>query len=116
MDGNTAKTTRLTRLETSGQDGILHLVGQLLHAIDLLDRLFPTLDQFVELVIHGQPTGDKVVGLVLGDGESSLDGFLSGPVFSVGLSLDKDLRTQGSISECRPGMISLTSSNLRSYC
>jgi hypothetical protein len=34
----------------------------------------------------------------------------------VGLSLDKDLRIQGAISECRPGMISLTSSNLRSCC
>jgi hypothetical protein len=86
-----SRRPRLTGLETTGQDGILNLVGQLFHAIDLLDRLLPPLDQLVKLVIHRQSTGDEIVGLVLGDGESSLDGFLSRPVFSMGFSLDKDL-------------------------
>jgi len=88
----------LTRLEPTGQDRILNLVGKLLHAIDLLDRLLALLDELIKLVVHRQPAFNEIVGLVFGDSESSLDGFLSGPIFPVSLSLDKDLQT----TACQP--------------
>ena len=91
----------LTRLEPTGQDRILNLVGKLLHAINLLDRLLALLDELIKLVVHRQPAFNEIVGLVFGDSESSLDGFLSGPIFPVSLSLDKDLQT----TACQPNSL-----------
>jgi len=81
---------KLTRTELAGDDGILNLVGKLLHALDFFLRLFPLFDQRVKLFVHSVSPGQVVVHLVFLDGEPLLDRLFSRPVFPMRLSLDEN--------------------------
>ena len=83
---------RLTRLKLLRQNSILHLVSKLDHRIHLLLRLFTLFHESLEIRIDGVVSTQKVVDLMFFERESSFDRFLSGPIFSVGLTLDENLR------------------------
>lgn len=83
---------RLTRLKLPRQDSILHLVSKLDHRIHLLLRLFTPLHESLEIRIDGVLSTQEVVDLMFFERESSFDRFLSGPIFSVSLTLDENLR------------------------
>ena len=82
-----------TWLQFPGQDSVLNLIRQLDHGINVLAALFPFLEQFFKLLIHSVFATEERVDFVLLDGETSLDRFLTSPVFSVCLSLDEDLNS-----------------------
>ena len=83
----------LTWSELSGCDRVLDLVGEPLDLLDVLWVLPLRLRAGVELGVHRHPSVAVVVELVLLDHESLLDTLLPGPVLSVRLSLNEDLRS-----------------------
>jgi hypothetical protein len=72
-------------------DSILHLVSRLDHRIRLLLGLFALLHKSLEIRIDGVLSAHEIVDLVFFERKSSIDGFLSGPIFSVGLAFDENL-------------------------
>lgn len=74
-----------------GDDACLNFVGQLLHQLHVLDGLLTTSTELGELDIHGVFSGEVWVDILCLDGETFLDTLLSGPLFTVNLSLQETL-------------------------
>jgi hypothetical protein len=80
-----------TGLQSTRQDGVLHLIRELDHRVDLLLRLLPLLDELLELGVDGVLAAQERIDEVLLEGEARLDGLFTRPVLAVGFSLDEYL-------------------------
>lgn len=78
----------LTRSQLLDPDRGLNFTRQFDHRVDFLVGLLALLADVLECLVHGQLAIEVVIDQVLLDRETRLDRFFTGPVLSMGLSLN----------------------------
>jgi hypothetical protein len=101
MNGNQGFVGSRTWHKLFGENSVLDFIGQLDHPIDFLLTLLPFGNELLEVFIDSVLSSEESVDLVLFQREASLDGLFTSPIFTMGLSLDENLRQGISIREQR---------------
>lgn len=73
----------------------LNIVGELLHELDILDRLLAARQQLGEFDVHGVGALEVWVDVLCLDGETLLDTLLTSPLFTMDLALQEALSVVG---------------------
>ncbi|KAH0250480.1 SPX-domain-containing protein, partial [Aureobasidium melanogenum] len=90
LEGGTVVERAGDGLQLAGDDTILNLSGKLLQVGNLLLALLAITSHLLEGLFNGVVSAHESVDILLLECETSLDGLLASPVFSVGLALDED--------------------------